>query len=143
MSFHSNIEELATTNARIALSLVMIFALFITWLVGTMLHRIGPAELESLKWLALTVSVWAGLDVTQYIGKRITEKPEVIDAQTRQAAVTGSVPPPPPSSAAAAPASPDVQKAAITAALPEKGIEANTPQRALTSEGLPRPIRAG
>ena len=133
MSLHDTISELATTNLRIACSLMMILALFIVWLTGTMLHRIGPNELESLKWLALVVSIWAGLDVTQFWVKRATFEPDVHATPMREDAS-----PPPPAGAATQP------PAIAAAATPQKDVAANTPpQRALTSEGLPRPIRAG
>lgn len=66
------LSEFASTNARIAVSLLLAILLALTWLVGTMLHRIDAAALESFKWLALVITVWMGLDITQFGIKRFT-----------------------------------------------------------------------
>jgi hypothetical protein len=50
-----------------------------------------------MDWLD-KVLILGGVSGGMLIGKRATAKPEVIDAETRQALATGSVPPPSPSS---------------------------------------------
>jgi hypothetical protein len=53
-----------TTNGRIALSLAMAAATTIRYLAST-------AWVPSLEWLGF-LCIWAGLDVAQYAGKRLT-----------------------------------------------------------------------
>lgn len=87
----------------------------------------GSYQSFTMNWLD-KVLILAGVSGSMLIGKRATAKAEVVDAETRQAVATGSVPPPSPPSPSStnANAALSPQPNAVVAALKDR-YEVPTP----------------
>jgi hypothetical protein len=70
------LSEFATTNARIALSLCLWCLTILVAIVGLLLGRIDVKALTTLDHIFVALLIAMGVDVVQYIGKRVTFEPD-------------------------------------------------------------------